>query len=81
MRQIPLDLEESVVVFKKNLIQREATAWEIAKDLIDLDNKKDKLIFNKIREYALATYNFGDLKTIVKENNLEVLFKYKKYFT
>ena len=79
--RLPLDLEESVVVFKKNLIQREATAWEIAKDLIDLDNKKDKLIFNKIREYALATYNFGDLKTIVKENNLEVLFKYKKYFT
>ena len=40
-----------------------------------------KFIFNKIREYALATYNYGDLKTIVKENNLDVFFRYKRYFT
>ena len=43
-------------------------------------NEDEKFIFNKIKEYALATYNYGDLKTIVKENNLDVFFKYKRYF-
>lgn len=77
---LPKDLEESVITFKKNLIERESIAWEIGKSIMPFNNEKEKFLFNKIREYALATYNYGDLKTIVKENNLEVFFKYKKYF-
>ena len=78
--KLPLDLEKSVITFKKNLIERESTAWEIAKTIVNLDNNSDIVIFDKIKEYALATYTYGDLKTIVRENNLDVLFKYKKYF-
>lgn len=77
---LPKDLEESVIFFKKNLIERESIAWEIAKNIMNFNNEKEKFLFSKIREYALATYNYGDLKTIVKENNLEFVFKYKKYF-
>lgn len=77
---LPKDLEESVVTFKKNLIKRESIAWEIAKTIMNFKNENEKFLFSKIREYALATYNYGDLKTIVKENNLEVFFKYKRYF-
>ncbi|MBN9646379.1 hypothetical protein J0L31_05225 [Terrisporobacter glycolicus] len=77
---LPKDLEESVVSLKKNLIERESTAWEIAKNIMNFKSEKEKFLFSKIREYALATYNYGDLKTIVKENNLEVFFKYKRYF-
>lgn len=77
---LPKELEESVIVFKKNLIERESIAWEIAKNIINFNTEKEKFLFSKIREYALATYNYGDLKTIVKENNLEFVFKYKKYF-
>lgn len=76
---IPLELEQSVVFFKKNLIQRESIAWEIGRSIIDLNNKREELIFNKVKEYALATYNYGDLKTIIKENNLEIYFKYKRF--
>ena len=39
----------------------------------------EKIIFNKVREYALATYNYGNLKSIVKEHNIDVFFKYKRY--
>lgn len=77
---LPKDLEESVIFFKKNLIERESIAWEIAKNIMNFNSEKEKFLFSKIREYALATYNYGDLKTIVKENNLEFVFKYKKYF-
>lgn len=80
-KNLPKDLEDSVIIFKKNLIEREYIAWEIASTIVDLENEKDKFIFNKIKEYALATYNYGDLKTIVKENNLDVFFKYKRYFS
>ena len=50
------------------------------KSIMNFENEDEKFIFNKIKEYALATYNYGDLKTIVKENNLDVFFKYKRYF-
>ena len=78
---LPKELEESVLTFKKNLVERESIAWEIAKSIMFFENEEEKFIFGKIREYALATYNYGDLKTIVKENNLDVFFKYKRYFT
>ena len=77
---LPKELEDSVVTFKKNLVTRESTAWEIGKSIMNFENEDEKFIFNKIKEYALATYNYGDLKTIVKENNLDVFFKYKRYF-
>lgn len=78
--KLPSDLEQSVVHLKKNLIERESIAWEIGRTIMDFKNEKEKFLFSKIREYALATYNYGDFKTIVKENNLDIFFKYKKYF-
>lgn len=76
---LPSDLEVYVIDLKKNLINRESKAWDIGKSIIDFDSKKEKIIFDKIREYALATYNYGNLKSIVKEHNIDVLFKYRKY--
>ena len=76
---LPSDLERYVVDLKKNLINRESRAWDIGKTIIDLDNEKEKIIFNKVKEYALATYNYGNIKSIVKEHNIDVFFKYKRY--
>ena len=69
-----------VIELKKNLINRESRAWGIGRTIIDLENEKDEIIFNNLKEYALATYNFGNLKSIVKEHNIDVFFKYKRYF-
>ena len=41
---------------------------------------KDVFAFEKMKEYALATYNFGNLKSIVREHNLENVLIYRKYF-
>lgn len=79
-KNLPQDLENSVLIFKKNLVGRESIAWEIARNIMHFQTPKEKFIFDKVREYALATYNYGDLKSIIKENNLESFFKYKKYF-
>ena len=76
---LPSDLEMYVIDLKKNLINRESRAWDIGKTIIDLENEKEKIIFNKVREYALATYNYGNIKSIVKEHNIDVFFKYKRY--
>lgn len=76
---IPYDLEMCVVQLKKNLIDRESKAWDIARDFLVFRDNDEKLIFNKMKEYALATYNFGNLKNIVKEHNIDVFFKYRKY--
>lgn len=77
---LPSDLEMYVIELKKNLINRESRAWDIGRTIIDLENEKDEIIFNNLKEYALATYNFGNLKSIVKEHNIDVFFKYKRYF-
>lgn len=78
---LPMDLEECILDLKRNLIDRESKAWDIAKTIVTIDNPKEEYLFNKIREYALATYNYGNLKNIVKEHNIDVLFKYKRYFS
>ncbi|MGL5694593.1 MAG: hypothetical protein ACRCXA_10985, partial [Peptostreptococcaceae bacterium] len=77
---LPYDLEMHVLDLKKNLINRESKAWDIGRTLLDLNTEKEKIIFNSVKEYALATYNFGNLKSIVKEHNIDVFFKYKRYF-
>ncbi len=77
---LPYDLEECVIRLKKNLINRESKAWDIARDFLNIEDDKEKLIFNKMKEYALATYNFGNLKNIVREHNIDIFFKYKRYF-
>ena len=77
---LPSDLEKYVVDLKKNLINRESKAWDIGKTIIYFENENEKLIFNKVKEYALATYNYGNLKTIIKEHNIDVFFKYKRHF-
>ncbi|MEG1311423.1 MAG: hypothetical protein RSD47_05385 [Romboutsia sp.] len=76
---LPYDLENCVIRLKKNLIDRESKAWEIARDFLIFNNEEETLIFNKMKQYALATYNFGNLKNIVKEHNIDVFFKYKRY--
>ena len=77
---IPMELESCVLSFKKNLIDRESKAWDIAKSILVFKDIQEEFIFNKVREYALATYNFGNLKNIVKEHNIDLYFKYKRYF-
>lgn len=77
---LPSDLDRYVIDLKKNLINRESRAWDIGKTIIEFNNKKEEMIFNYIREYALATYNYGNLKSIVKEHNIDAFFKYKRYF-
>jgi len=79
-KNLPSDLEECVVMLKKNLISRESKAWDIAKSIVVFNDDKDVYLFEQIREYALATYNFGNLKNIVKEHNIENVLKYRKYF-
>ncbi|SCH07213.1 MULTISPECIES: hypothetical protein [unclassified Romboutsia] len=77
---LPSDLEMYVIDLKKNLINRESRAWDIGKTIIEFNSPKEEVIFNNIREYALATYNYGNLKNIVKEHNIDVFFKYRRYF-
>jgi len=79
-KNLPSDLEECVVMLKKNLISRESKAWDIAKSIVIFNDEKDVYLFERIREYALATYNFGNLKNIVKDHNIENILKYRKYF-
>ena len=79
-KNLPSDLEECVVLLKKNLIYRESKAWDIAKNIVIFNNDEDRYLFERIREYALATYNFGNLKNIIKEHNIENILKYRKYF-
>ncbi|MEG2246939.1 MAG: hypothetical protein RSC84_05805 [Peptostreptococcaceae bacterium] len=77
-KNLPPDIEECVINLKKNLISRESIAWKIAYDMISFEDKNEELIFNNMREYALATYNFGNIKNIINENNIDVFLKYKK---
>lgn len=79
-KNLPSDLEECVVALKRNLISRESKAWDIAKTIVKFNNDDDMYLFDRIREYALATYNFGNLKNIVKEHNIETVLRYRKYF-
>lgn len=75
---IPDDLEKSLIALKKNLIDREVTAWNNAKSMVNLKDSHEEFIFNKVKEYALATYNFGNLKSVVKEHNIDTILKYTK---
>lgn len=77
---LPSDLEECVVALKKNLISRESKAWDIAKTIVTFNDDSDRYLFERIKEYALATYNFGNLKNIIKEHNIETVLRYRKYF-
>lgn len=77
---LPNEVEECVINLKRNLVSRETKAWIIAKSFLDFESPKEEFLFNKVKEYALATYNFGNLKNIIKEHNLETYFKYRKYF-
>ncbi|MCR8745127.1 hypothetical protein [Romboutsia lituseburensis] len=76
---IPIELESCVIDLKKNLINRESKAWDIAKTIVNFENPKEEFLFNKMKEYALATYNFGNLKNIVKEHHLDIFFKRRQY--
>ena len=53
---LPKELEDSVVIFKKNLVERESTAWEIAKNLIDFKSEKEKFIF--LRDRILSFFHY-----------------------
>ncbi len=77
-KNLPPDIEDCVIKLKKNLINREVKAWQIASNLIDFEDKNEKLIFDNMKEYALATYNFGNIKNIIHENNIDTFLKYKK---
>lgn len=70
-KNLPLELEDCIIQFKKNIILREINAWNIAKNIIDFKSSIEEYIFEKMKEYAIATYNFINLKNIVSEYNIE----------
>ena len=45
----------------------------IGKTILDFESELEQYIFEKMKEYALATYNYGNLKNIVIENNIKSL--------
>ena len=64
-----------IIQFKKNNVTREINAWNIGKTIANFQSDTERYIFEKIKEYALATYNYGNLKDIVAENNVEKYIK------
>lgn len=74
-KNLPVEIEDSIIDFKKNNIARELNAWNIGKSILSFKNETEKYIFEKIKQYALATYNYGNLKDIVSENNVEKYIK------
>ena len=72
-KNLPLELEDCIIEFKKNIIAREINAWNIGKTILDFESELEQYIFEKMKEYALATYNYGNLKNIVIENNIKSL--------
>ena len=56
-------------------VTREINAWNIGKTIANFQSDTERYIFEKIKEYALATYNYGNLKDIVAENNVEKYIK------
>ena len=72
-KNLPLELEDCIIKFKKNSIAREINAWNIGKTILDFESELEQYIFEKMKEYALATYNYGNLKNIVIENNIKSL--------
>ena len=72
-KNLPLELEDCIIEFKKNSSAREINAWNIGKTILDFESELEQYIFEKMKEYALATYNYGNLKNIVIENNIKSL--------
>ena len=72
-KNLPLEIEDSIIQFKKNNVTREINAWNIGKTILDFESELEQYIFEKMKEYALATYNYGNLKNIVIENNIKSL--------
>ena len=77
---LPQDLEDCVLNLKRNLIKRECDAWDIAHEILPFSCSDEEILFYKIKEYALATYNFGNISTIIKEHKLDTYLKYMKSF-
>lgn len=61
------DLNSQILNLKKILIEREAIAWNYAKELVDFKNPHEKKMFTMLREYCLATYNSKSLGSILAE--------------
>ncbi|MFI3210759.1 MAG: hypothetical protein R3Y64_06895 [Peptostreptococcaceae bacterium] len=60
-------LEDLGRQIKNNLIEREITAWNIASEIIDFKDDNEIYIFNKTKEYALATYNTISYKSLYRQ--------------
>jgi hypothetical protein len=76
---LPIEVEDCIIKLKRNLIDRESKAWIIAKRITEITDDEEEFLFDKMREYALATYNFGNLKTIIKDHNIEIIYKCKRF--
>ncbi len=61
------ELEDLGRQIKNNLIEREITAWNIASEIIDFKDDNEIYIFNKTKEYALATYNTISYKSLYRQ--------------
>lgn len=74
-KNLPLELKDSIIEFNKNIIKRELNAWNIGFDISNISNEKEKYLFDKMKEYSLATYNYSNFKNFVLENNVEKYLK------
>ena len=74
-KNLPLELEDCIIQFKKNIILREINAWNIAKNIINFEDIMEQYIFENMNEYAIATYNYGNFKNIISEHNIENYIK------
>jgi len=75
------EIDSTVLDIKKNLINREVVAWNIGRDLIEFKNDFEIELFDKIKNYALATYNSITFNSLYKHYNLEVVIKLKRKFS
>ncbi len=80
LNNLPYEIEINLLELKKNIIERETNAWEIGKNILNFSNENEIILFNKMKEYALATYNYGNYKNIIKDHNIENMFNFKKRF-
>lgn len=76
VNNLPLEIEDYLLDFKKNIVKRELNAWNIGKSLISFDNTSQRELFENMKKYSLATYNYSDFKSFLSENEIEKYLKY-----
>ncbi len=58
-------IKDKMYQIKRILIERETTAWYIARNILIFENEQEERIFNLTKECALATYNAIGIREVV----------------